>query len=127
MATLALICLAGAAGSGARYLVAVGAARWLGLAFPYGTLAVNLTGSFLLGLVAQLGVAHAAISPELRAVLGTGFLGGFTTYSSFNQELMTYLRHGPRRIALLYGAATLLGGITAAALGAWAGQWAAEG
>ena len=79
------ICLAGAAGTGCRYLVAVWTAQRLGSAFPYGTLIVNLVGCFAIAAV-----MHAALTlawpPTLRAAVTIGFLGGLTTYSSFNYE-----------------------------------------
>ncbi len=78
------ICLAGAVGTGARYLTQVWATKTLGLTFPWGTLIVNLVGSFLLALLMQVALTSDRISPTLRLVLATGFLGGFTTYSSFN-------------------------------------------
>jgi len=101
---LFLVCLGGALGSGARYLVALGAARVLGSAFPWGTLAVNVAGSFLVTCVVHLSVASQAVSPELRLFLATGVMGGFTTYSTFNHETLQYLRDG----ALLLGAANLV-------------------
>jgi fluoride exporter len=79
------ICLAGAAGTGARYLVALWAAHRLGSAFPYGTLIVNLVGCFAIAAV-----MHAALalswSPTIRSAIRIGFIGGLTIYSSFNYE-----------------------------------------
>ncbi|HEX7623732.1 MAG TPA: CrcB family protein, partial [Anaeromyxobacteraceae bacterium] len=88
-----LVCLGGAAGTGARYLLATGALRWLGPAFPWGTLGVNLLGSLLLGAVMELAVL-GYLAPDLRVVLASGVMGGFTTYSSFNQETLGYLGRG---------------------------------
>jgi fluoride exporter len=96
---LALVCVGGAFGSGARYLVAVGAARWAGVEFPYGTLAVNLTGSFLIGLVQQLAAA-TAISEDSRLLLATGVLGGLTTYSAFSYETLRLAQLGAWRAAV---------------------------
>jgi hypothetical protein len=76
MRQLALVCVGGAFGSGARYLVAVGAARWIGVELPYGTLAVNLVGSFLIGLVQQL-AALSVLSDNNRLLLGTGVMGSW--------------------------------------------------
>ena len=81
------IMAAGAVGTGARYLVGVWAIERLGAAFPYGTLIVNLAGCFALGVVAHIATA-SAWSPQLRGAVAIGFLGGFTTYSSFNQETL---------------------------------------
>jgi fluoride exporter len=112
-----LVCLGGAAGTGARYLVGVGAGRWLGSGFPWGTLIVNLAGSFLIGAVMELGVRFGAIPPELRIVLTTGVMGGFTTYSSFNYELLGHFQRGAWAQGSLYFAATVAGCLLAGILG----------
>jgi CrcB protein len=112
-----LICLGGAAGTGARYLLASAMLRWLGPAFPYGTLAVNVIGSFLLGIIMELGLGFGAISPGVRVVLATGVMGGFTTYSSFNYEMLAYLQRGAWLIGVTYLGTTVLGCAAAGALG----------
>jgi CrcB protein len=109
VARFALICLGGAAGTGARFLVATGMLRWLGPTFPFGTLTVNVTGSFLLAIIVELGLTYGAISPDVRVVLATGVMGGFTTYSSFNWEMIALAQEGRLLTAGLYLAATLLG------------------
>jgi CrcB protein len=120
-----LICLGGAAGTGARYLVGRGAIRLLGIGFPYGTLAVNLIGSFLIMVIVQLslGFPEGRISPDLRAILTTGVMGGLTTYSSFNFETVEFLRAGAYGLALLNVGATLLGCLLAAGLGLAVGRY----
>jgi CrcB protein len=112
-----LICLGGAIGTGARYLIALETPRILGTAFPYATLIVNVTGSFLLGATMHVGLTTNLISPELRLSLTTGIMGGFTTYSTFNYETMEHLRAGAFWIAGLNVAATLLLCLLAGALG----------
>lgn len=107
---------AGALGSGARYLVGTWALESLGGGFPYGTLIVNVLGSFALGVVAHLATA-SAWSPELRGAVAIGFLGGFTTYSSFNQETLTLLGGGASGTAALNIVVTLIAGLTAGWLG----------
>lgn len=107
---------AGALGTGARYLVGAWALERLGAGFPYGTLIVNVAGSFALGVVAHLATA-AAWSPELRGAVAIGFLGGFTTYSSFNQETLTLLGGGATGTAALNIVVTLAAGLTAGWLG----------
>src|SRR5512139_811462 len=79
------ICLGGAAGTGARYLISIWAAQRLGSTFPYGTLIVNLAGCFAIAAVMQVSLA-ASWSATLRSAITIGFLGGLTTYSSFNYE-----------------------------------------
>ncbi len=110
------ICLAGAVGTGTRYLVALWAAQRLGSVFPYGTLIVNLAGCFLIAAV-----MHAALtlgwSANLRAALAIGFMGGLTTYSSFNYETMRLFEEGAPATAFVNLALTLFGGFTAGWLG----------
>jgi CrcB protein len=115
------ICAAGAAGSGARHLVQLGSARWLVPAFPLGTLTVNVVGSFLIAAVAELAL-RGSLSPEARAVLATGFLGGFTTYSAFNHELVAGFQRGAWLWSAGYGALTVAGCLAAGAAGVWLGR-----
>lgn len=123
MARFLLICLGGALGTGARYLIALEAPRLLGTAFPYGTLTVNVVGSFLLGAVMHVGLTTNLISPELRLMLTTGVMGGFTTYSTFNYETMEYLRQGDFSLAAVNVAATLFLCLLAGALGLALAGW----
>ena len=121
---LLLVCLGGGVGSGLRYLVTVALPTRPGVGLPLGTLAVNLAGCFLLELVLA-GVAPGRISTETRLLLGTGMLGGFTTYSSFNSETLALLRQGSPSgtgTALLYVLLTLSGGLVAGLLGALVGR-----
>ena len=110
------ICLAGAAGTGCRYLIAVWTAQRLGSAFPFGTLIVNLAGCFAIAAI-----MHAALalswSPTLRAALTIGFLGGLTTYSSFNYETSRLLEEGAVAAAALNAIATIGGAFAAGWLG----------
>ena len=110
------ICLAGAAGTGTRYLIAVWAAQRLGSAFPYGTLRVNLFGCFAIA-----GLMHAALTlgwpATTRAAVTIGFIGGLTTYSSFNYETMRLFEESAPATAALNLALTLLGGFMAGWLG----------
>jgi len=123
MSKLLLVCIGGAVGSGARYLVGSWvAARW-GTSFPWGTLAINATGSFLISVVMYLGLEVGMVGPELRLLLAVGVLGGFTTYSSFNYETLSLAQRGQWGLAAAYVGATLvvawaagLAGIVAARL-----------
>jgi CrcB protein len=98
MRALALVCVGGAVGSGARYLVAIAAVRWISPDFPYGTLLVNLAGSFLIGLVQQLAAA-SVVSEDHRLLLSTGVMGGLTTYSAFSYETVRLIQLGAWRVA----------------------------
>jgi CrcB protein len=111
-----LICFAGAAGTGARYLISVWATQRLGATFPYGTLIVNLVGCFVIAAVMRSALA-LSWSSTLRMTLTVGFLGGFTTYSSFNYETSRLLEEGSHGLAALNVAVTLTGGFVAGVLG----------
>lgn len=88
------ICLGGAAGTGARYLISGWALAILGTGFPWGTLAVNLIGSFLIGAIMHVGLTTQILSPTARLALTTGMMGGFTTYSAFNYESLKFFQDG---------------------------------
>lgn len=111
------VCLGGALGSGTRYLVAAWAQEKYGLGFPWGTLAVNVAGCFLIGVVMQTALTVASFPPNLRFGLVTGFLGGLTTYSAFAWETTKLAADGARGVALWNFALTTVAGFTAAALG----------
>lgn len=104
MMNLLLVAVGGAVGAMARYGVGLGAARLFGLAFPWGTLAVNIVGGLAMGLLA------ARTGPEqeaLRLALGVGVLGGFTTFSAFSLETVRLMEHQPG-LAMLYAAASVV-------------------
>jgi CrcB protein len=122
MARFLWICLGGAAGTGARYLLSGWLGRVAGPSFPWGTLAVNILGSFLLGLVMQIAIATDLLSPTLRLTLATGVLGGFTTYSSFNYETLKYLQQNDWLLGSLNVAVTLVVCLVAGGLGLVAGR-----
>ena len=94
MTRLVLVALGGALGSVLRYLVATIAVAWMGPTFPWGTLAVNLVGSFLIGFVQSLAVERLVISEEARLFLATGVMGGLTTYSAFSYETVRLAETG---------------------------------
>jgi len=100
MARLLWICLGSALGGGARYLLSSWMLRLLGPAFPYGTLTVNLLGSFLMGGLMYAGMEAAALSTTLRLALTTGVMGGFTTYSAFSYETLRLLQDGRWGVAV---------------------------
>ncbi len=91
---LLLVAVGGAVGSSLRYLVATAAITWLGPTFPWGTLVVNLAGSFAIGLVQQLAVEGLVLSENTRLLLSTGVLGGLTTYSAFSYESVRLMETG---------------------------------
>jgi len=93
------IAVGGAAGAALRYLVSGWTYNLLGTGFPWGTLVVNLTGSFLIGLLWQL-FADAAVSPNMRHLILTGGLGAFTTFSTFALESFNLFREGDVELGL---------------------------
>jgi fluoride exporter len=109
-----------------RYLVAVWSIRAFGAAFPYGTFFVNLLGSFLIGLFAELAGSSAWMSPVVRVSLISGFIGGFTTYSSFSYETAQLLDAGTASLAVLNVVLTLVGCLGATDAGLAAGRWVAD-
>jgi CrcB protein len=89
-----IICLGGAIGTGLRYLTGLVAAKLWGDAFPYGTLMVNLSGSFIIGFVQQMGRETLLIPDGVRLFLTTGMMGGLTTYSAFSYETVRLMETG---------------------------------
>ena len=116
MERLLWICVGGATGTAARYLIALWAAQRFGSAFPYGTLLVNLIGCFSIAVVMQVALT-LAWPPTLRSAVTIGFIGGLTTYSSFNYETTRLLQDGSMGAAALNAALTIAGGFAAGWLG----------
>lgn len=113
MKLLLAIAAGGALGALARHKVGSLAMHWLGSGFPYGTLAVNIVGSFLLGLLAG-GLAFKFTLPlEARAFLIVGFCGAFTTFSTFALDFATLTERGNLMLAGGYAAASVAGAILA--------------
>lgn len=111
------VCLAGALGTGTRYLVGLWAGARFGTVFPWGTFIVNVTGCFLIGLVMQLALSLSTFPVNLRFALTTGFMGGLTTYSSFTWETTKLVQDGARGAAALNFTLTTVAGFGAALLG----------
>jgi CrcB protein len=112
----------GALGALARFLVSNGVYRLLGRDFPWGTLSVNLLGSFAMGLLFVLLLERSLAPPELRAAILVGFLGSFTTFSTFSLETLTLVEQGEMLPALLNIAISVVFCIAAC----WAGIVAAR-
>lgn len=109
----ALVAIAGGVGAAARYLIGLAVGQ---SGFPWATLGINLAGSLLLGALVGAGLRRD-LHPLLLLALGTGLLGGFTTFSAFSVEAVQLLRAGRMGAAIAYVAASTLGGLLAAAVG----------
>ena len=122
MLQLIAIALGGAVGSVARFLAANAAAEHFGTRFPYGTLMVNLIGSFLIGLTYVLIVEKFKLSAEIRGLVMVGFLGAFTTFSTFSLELLDMLKSGALLGAGFYLLISVIIGVTNVWLGMQLGK-----
>jgi CrcB protein len=122
MVRLLLICLGGAFGTAARYGLQVWAREALGSTFPWGTLGVNVIGSFLISVIMVVGLNTDVMSVTTRMTLVTGVMGGFTTYSSFNFETLQLVQDRSLRLALFNVGGTLLACWIAGALGILVGR-----
>ena len=116
--------LAGGVGAGCRFVVDGFVKARVRLAYPVGTTLINVTGSFLLGLVTGLATAHT-LPAEWRLILGTGFLGGYTTFSTASLETVRLAQEGRWRASALNAFGMLAGSLLAAAFGLWLGGLAA--
>ena len=122
MDRLLWVCLGSALGGGARYLLSLSALRLLGSSFPYGTLVVNVLGSFLIGLVMHVALETTLVAPTARIFLTTGVLGGLTTYSTFNYETLGLAAEGDWHLAAANIAATVVACLAAGARGLASGR-----
>lgn len=124
MNQLIVVALGGAAGAVVRFLVSSGVYQWLGRDFPYGTLTVNVLGSFLMGLLTEaLILQRIAIGVEYRAAILIGFIGAFTTFSTFSLETFYLLEQGSLNKALL----NIILSISACLLAVWLGLLCGKG
>lgn len=114
--------LAGSVGAVCRYLLGRFIAERAGAEFPFGTLLINVTGAFLIALLFAL-ATRKMLSPAWQTVLATGFLGGYTTFSTMSWEGVQLARGGSSRLGLLYFGGNLLFGLLAALLGLALGGW----
>jgi fluoride exporter len=106
-----MIALFGAVGTLARYGLQGLVQVRTGGTFPYGTLLVNLTGCFFLGLIAQFTMNHMVISPDWRVAIAVGFFGGYTTFSSFGWETAKMMEDGEWLRASTYVATSVVAGL----------------
>jgi fluoride exporter len=105
-----------------RFVVSSWTLARYGTSFPYGTLAVNVVGSLLLACIFQVSRNATWLGPTLQVALGAGVMGGLTTYSTFNLEIVRYVQEGNVRMAMVYGVATLSGCLLGGAAGMGLGR-----
>jgi CrcB protein len=118
MLKIILVLLGGAIGTGCRYgLSSLVYSRIKHPTFPYANLIINVSGSFVIGLLAELFDRRVLVSPTTRAALLTGFLGGYTTFSSFSYETFSLIRDGEWFRATLNSVGSVLLGLVAVWLG----------
>lgn len=120
---LLLVSLAGGLGAAARFALDSLLTARTGSALPWGTVTVNLTGSFVLGLLTGLAGQHV-LPEDVATVLGAGFLGGYTTFSTASLETVRLLQEGRTTAGVLVGAGTLVTTVLLAGLGLWLGTLA---
>jgi CrcB protein len=116
------IALGGALGSVARYLVGTSVSNRLGIRFPFGTLIINLTACVIIGLSLEILNRHSNVNPAFRYLIPIGFIGAYSTFSTFEWELFSNLNSGAFWIAILYVTTSLVFGLIAVALGAALGK-----
>ena len=117
-----LIALGGALGSVARYWVGSTVSSRLGAKFPYGTLIINLTACIVIGFALTYLGKRTEVSPAWRFLVAVGFIGAYSTFSTYEWETLSTLRSGAFMLAALYAVGSLLLGLTAV----WCGSALAE-
>ncbi|TPJ37353.1 fluoride efflux transporter CrcB [Mesorhizobium sp. B2-5-13] len=118
MFNLLLVMVGGGIGAGIRHLTSMGALRLVGPNYPWGTMAINIIGSFAMGLFIAI-LARRGGSNELRLFVATGILGGFTTFSAFSLDFAALWERGATLPAFGYALASVIGAIIALFLGLW--------
>ena len=114
-----LVMVGGGIGAGIRHLTNIGAMRLVGANFPWGTMAINIVGSFAMGLFIALLGRRFGGSNELRLFVATGILGGFTTFSAFSLDFATLWERGATLPAFGYALFSVAGAIVALFVGLW--------
>ena len=117
MKMILMVAMGGAIGSSFRYLVGVAATRFLGIGFPWGTMIVNITGSFIMGVLIALLALRFSVGNEVRAFLAIGVLGGFTTFSSFALDVVSLYEKKQYFASMGYISISVMGSILALFLG----------
>jgi CrcB protein len=121
--TYILIALGGAVGALLRYVVDEAVSRWTGGAFPFGTFVINVTGSFVLGLLFALAIERSLLPAEVRPALMIGVLGAYTTFSTWMLESWRLLEDGAYVLAIVNLGGSVLLGLAAVTVGITLGRY----
>ena len=113
MGVIFAVAVGGALGALGRYFMSSYITKLLGSGFPYGIFAANLLGCFLMGIAATLIAGKLAVSPEMRALLTVGFLGAFTTFSTYALDIVTLYDRGQLMSVVVYALGSMILGVTA--------------
>jgi CrcB protein len=119
VANILAVAIGGGLGSVARYLVSIGAGKILETPFPFGTLIINMSGSFLMGLLIEAFALKWSAPEPVRALLLIGFCGGFTTFSAFSFDAVNLMERGTGLPAFAY----ILGSVALSIGGLYAGMY----
>ena len=119
MKDIAIVAAGGAVGAALRHLTGLLMLRLAGTAFPWGTMTINIVGCFAMGLFIELLVRRFGASNELRLLVATGLLGGFTTFSSFSLDVAVLWERGMVPAAFAYVLVSVVGSICALFAGLW--------
>lgn len=118
-----LIALGGALGSIARYWVGATISSRASVKFPYGTFTINMTACFIIGFVLTLLGKRAGLSESWRYLIPIGFVGAYSTFSTYEWETLSTLRSGAVALAALYAGGSLILGLASTWLGAVTAEW----
>jgi len=121
--TVGAVAIGGAGGSVSRLLLGAAIQQRIGTGFPLGTLVINITGSLLLGFLVRVALDTSAITPTVRALVTTGFCGGYTTFSTFSYDTATLLEDGAYLRATVYVLSSVLLSLVGTFIGVSAARW----
>jgi CrcB protein len=111
------ICFGAIPGALSRYYLTILFAKWLGTSFPYGTFVINITGALIMGLFATLAVERSMIAPDLHLLIATGFLGSYTTFSTYALDTSMLLRQGRYGYGVFYWVGSTMLGLAGLEIG----------
>ena len=123
MLAVLLVAIGGGIGSATRYLVGGWFAARFGSAFPYGTFAINVTASFIVGFFLAFAQERVSLAPNLRLFVAVGFIGGYSTFSTFEYESVRLLQDGEMLLGAIYLLGSVITGGLAAIGGIALGSW----